>query len=62
MKKRDGENLQSWLRSSRFYNLKGSWYFSTREGVDFGPFQSQDEATQELKTFIGDHNSQAHHC
>ena len=57
MKRREGESLEAWLRSSRFYSLKDSWYFSTREGVEFGPFSSQNEATEELKVFIHDLNN-----
>lgn len=52
MKAREGENRESWFRCNRFYNLKGKWYFSTREGVDFGPFESKDEAISELDSFI----------
>lgn len=52
MKKRQGENAQAWFRSNRFYNVKGNWYFSTREGVDFGPFDNQQEASDALKHYI----------
>jgi hypothetical protein len=52
MKTRNGENMNSWLRCNRFYNLKGQWFFSTREGIDFGPFATQDEAKTELQQFI----------
>lgn len=54
MKKRNGENLQAWLRCSRFYSLKGNWYFSTREGVEYGPFKTREEAAEELRSFIQD--------
>lgn len=52
MKAREGENRESWFRCNRFYNLKGKWFFSTREGVDFGPFDSKADAEQELQGFI----------
>lgn len=52
MKKREGDNIENWLRSSRFYSLKGGWYFSTREGVDFGPFPSRDAALKEFEDFV----------
>ena len=52
MQKREGENFQAWLRSSRFYSLKNNWYFSTREGIEHGPFKSRAEATEELHSFI----------
>lgn len=61
IKKREGEELQSWLRSSRFYSLDGGWYFTTREGIDFGPFPDRNEARKELENYIsstaaGDNN------
>lgn len=52
MKSREGENRDSWFRCNRFYNLKGKWFFSTREGVDFGPFETRAEAEKELQSFI----------
>ena len=52
IKAREGENKESWFRCNRFYNLKGNWFFSTREGVDFGPFESKAEAEGELQAFI----------
>jgi hypothetical protein len=55
MKAREGENRESWFRCNRFYNLKGKWFFSTREGVDFGPFESKNEAESELQLFINDY-------
>lgn len=52
MKQRQGEITNNWLRSNRFYNVKGQWFFSTREGIDFGPFESQIEAAKALQNFI----------
>lgn len=52
MKKRQGENEQAWFRSNRFYNVKGAWYFTTREGVDHGPFDSQQEAMEALQQYM----------
>jgi hypothetical protein len=52
MKAREGENRESWFRCNRYYNLKGQWFFSTREGVDFGPFETQKEAAEALQAFI----------
>lgn len=51
---RTGEQDQAWFRANRFYRLKDNWYFSTREGVDFGPFTTKEEAEEELKDFIGE--------
>ena len=44
MANREGEVQQSWFRNNRFYSVKGKYFFSTREGVDHGPFDSLDEA------------------
>lgn len=52
MKKRQGEYEKAWFRSNRFYNVKGAWYFTTREGVDYGPFDSQREAVEALQGYI----------
>lgn len=52
MKKRQGENANAWFRSNRFYNVKGRWYFSTREGIDFGPFDNQQEALEAFKNYM----------
>lgn len=52
MKKRAGENNYAWFRSNRFYIVKDFWYFSTREGVDFGPFENQNEAQEALQSYI----------
>lgn len=52
MNKRQGEDIYAWFRSNRFYKMKGLWYYSTREGVDFGPFQSRAEAEENLERFM----------
>lgn len=52
MKQRQGDISNNWFRSNRFYNVKGQWFFSTREGVDFGPFENQQDAAQALHQFI----------
>lgn len=49
---RNGEEKQAWFRSNRFYKLQDKWYFTTREGIDFGPFLTREEAQQELAGFI----------
>lgn len=52
MKQRQGDISNNWFRSNRFYNVKGQWFFSTREGIDFGPFESQQDAAAALHQFI----------
>jgi hypothetical protein len=44
--------IENWLRCNRFYSIKGEWFFSTREGIDHGPFPSREEAMAELQKII----------
>lgn len=39
-------------RPSRVYEEDGGWYFTTREGMPMGPFDSESEAKQGLNDFI----------
>lgn len=41
------------FRADRFYRSGGYWYFSTREGVDVGPFESKTQAETELLIYLG---------
>ncbi len=41
---RRGEESRSWFRSNRYFNVDSVWFFSTREGIDVGPFDSEEEA------------------
>ena len=49
---RKGEAEKTWFRSSRFFHVNEEVYFSTREGVDIGPFKSQSAAERGLKAYI----------
>jgi Domain of unknown function (DUF6316) len=49
---RSGENGNPPPRSSRIFNMENVWYFSTREGADIGPFNSQVEASNGLQDFL----------
>jgi len=49
---RPGEKGNVPPRSSRIFNMENVWYFSTREGADIGPFNSQIEANNSLQDFI----------
>ena len=40
------------FRSGRFYNAGGEYYFSTREGMEVGPFGSKKEAAMGLERFV----------
>ena len=39
-------------RNGRFLKQNGYWYYSTREGVDIGPFDSREEAEIGVGEFI----------
>ncbi len=41
---RRGEKSKKWVRSERFFEVGGIWFFSTREGIDVGPYVSEREA------------------
>ena len=41
---RAGEAQKQWYRSNRFFQVDGVWFFSTREGLDVGPFDSEKDA------------------
>lgn len=49
---RKGENGPAPMRTDRFFAVKSSWYFATREGASIGPFDNKDEAAQGLSDFI----------
>lgn len=44
---RKDELMRTWFRSERIFLSEAKWYFQTREGVDVGPYDSEDEATIE---------------
>ena len=39
-------------RSARFHQKDNYWYYSTREGVDIGPFDSREDAEVGVGEFI----------
>jgi len=39
-------------RSKRIYRANGYWYFDTREGTQFGPFENTEEAKKALAFFV----------
>lgn len=50
---RAGEDTSKvWYRSDRFFCVDGSWYFSTREGVDIGPYSTRLAASNGLALYI----------
>lgn len=50
---RNGENtVRAFSRTGRFFNQKGSWFFKTREGFDYGPYDSRTECRYAYDEFI----------
>lgn len=49
---RAGEQGEIPERSGRFIQKEGYWYYTTREGVDIGPFDSRDDAETGVGEFI----------
>ncbi len=44
-------DTRSWQRSERFFQEDGLFYFSTREGVNVGPFASENMAKRALELY-----------
>lgn len=50
---RTGENTsRQFLRSGRFFQTQGNWFFKTREGIDYGPFTSKTECRYAYNEFL----------
>lgn len=49
---RNGESGETPKRKSRIFGKDGYWYYTTREGFDIGPFDSQQEAEKGVSHFI----------
>jgi hypothetical protein len=46
-------NRQTPIRSSRYFEQQGYWYFRTREGMDIGPFDTYHSAQEGVRGFVG---------
>ena len=51
-KYRNGEESRLYFRSIRFYNVNGKYFFSTREGLEIGPYASKELAESALDCYI----------
>ena len=49
---RQGESAKHWSRSSRYFSVGGVWFFTTREGIDVGPFESKKEAVAHCRSLV----------
>ena len=52
MNSRVGESGSNQNRNNRFFQKADYWYYSTREGINIGPFDSQIEAKNGASDFI----------
>ncbi len=49
---RKGESGVIPFRTGRFFTVETKWYFASREGIDYGPFDSKQQAEVSLDVFI----------
>ncbi|MFW6092431.1 MAG: DUF6316 family protein [Pseudomonadota bacterium] len=49
---RAGESPRTWFRTSRFFNIGGAWFFTTRENIDVGPYDSKAAAERDVARLI----------
>lgn len=49
---RQGEQGPTPTRSDRFFQKDDYWYYTTREGVDIGPFDTREEARTGCCDFV----------
>lgn len=54
---RAGETRRSHFRSDRVYKAAGGWYYTTRSEPKVGPFDTQDQANQQLSGFMSEMKS-----
>ena len=38
------KHQQTHFRTDRFYRINEAWYFSTREGIEMGPYTNKTDA------------------
>lgn len=50
--RQDDEDKKAWFRSQRFFSEGSKWYFTTRENTIEGPFDSREDAEQELMMYL----------
>jgi hypothetical protein len=46
--RREGDSGKNYFRSDRFYSRQGKWFFDTRESTKEGPFDSLEQAKENL--------------
>jgi hypothetical protein len=50
--RKNEESTGAYDRCGRFYCKKGSWFFKTREAIDYGPYQTRVECRYAYNEFI----------
>ncbi len=49
---RAGEEDKTHFRTDRYYCIDGKWYFTTREKIEMGPFDTHKDAESELMLYM----------
>lgn len=49
---RGGEEQRRWYRAARFFQVDDVWFFSTREGIDVGPYYSEVDAKKHERHLV----------
>ncbi|MDH5600206.1 MAG: DUF6316 family protein [Gammaproteobacteria bacterium] len=52
MENRTGESGLLPFRTRRVFNLGNEWFFAVRDEKDYGPFENQQQAENELARFL----------
>jgi hypothetical protein len=52
MKRTGDEGQKSYFRTDRLFLSNGEYFFSTREGVDQGPYATRDDAEKALRHYL----------
>ena len=53
MEHRIGETGLLPFRTRRVFNIGTEWFFAVRDEKDYGPFENQQDAENELTQFLG---------
>ena len=56
MLNRIGEETKWWPRSGRCFYTDRGWWVKTREGQEFGPYGSKDNAEKEFTLYANSHD------
>ena len=51
-RKEDEDNDKLYFQMDRFICQNGLWFYTTREGEERGPFESREEAKEDLDVYM----------